>query len=111
MIRNIKLALIHRGVRLSVTNADMPMEMRVSELSDFMTDPDRTLLIATNGYARGINIPTVYVVIQFGLPDQTTTFYYRATRVVKSGNLKKLFNLIMMFIGTTVFEEMENLFY
>lgn len=97
MVHAIRNALSLLGVHSSVAHADLPTEMRISELSDFLTNPDRTLLIATNGYARGIRVPTLCVVFQFDLPLQSTTYYHRATRTIESGNLKKMYST---FFGT-----------
>lgn len=87
MIRCVQMALKFRGLRsCSVTSADMNAEKRREEFSTFLTSPNQTLLIATDGFARGINVPNVGFVFHFDIPAQTTTFYFRSTRASGLGN-------------------------
>lgn len=99
MIKTIRMAITHQGIKASATSGDMDETIRTSELSSFMSTDDCTLLITTNGHGC-INHPNINVVFQFDIPKQTSTYYYRATRAAENGNgnTQKIF-FLMNFVG------------
>lgn len=91
MVHSIQLVLKFHGIVISVTNAEMEVDKRADVLSNFAENPNQTLLIATNGYARGINFPEVCMVFHLDMPGQITTYYYRTTRGGECGNYFNMF--------------------
>lgn len=66
----VKISLMKRNISVSSTHKDMTTTQRSSELKEFIVE--KTAMITSNGFSRGIHIPKATVAINFDIPDQHT---------------------------------------
>jgi ATP-dependent RNA helicase DDX47/RRP3 len=58
--------------------------MRLGALNKFRSG-SRTILVATDVAARGLDIPSVDVVVNFDLPGDSATYIHRVGRTARAG--------------------------
>lgn len=77
--------LLKEGFKASCLHGDMSQRERNTALSSFRSG-NISLLVATNVAARGLDVPGVEHVFQFGLPDDMETFVHRSGRTGRAGH-------------------------
>jgi len=77
--------LQQEGFKVCCINGDFSQRERNQSLASFKSGRV-SLLVATNVAARGIDVPGVKHVFQFGLPDDLDTFIHRSGRTGRAGN-------------------------
>lgn len=77
--------LLKEGFKACCLHGDMTQRERNTALSSFRSG-NVSLLVATNVAARGLDVPGVEHVFQFGLPDDMETFIHRSGRTGRAGH-------------------------
>lgn len=77
--------LNREGLNAASLHGDMTQRERNSALASFRSGRT-SLLVATNVAARGLDVPEIEQVLQFGLPDDLETFTHRSGRTGRAGN-------------------------
>ena len=80
----ISRRLAEEGFGVGCLHGDMTQRERNNTLSTFRNG-QIALLVATNVAARGLDIPEIEKVFQFGLPDDLETFTHRSGRTGRAG--------------------------
>ncbi len=78
--------LVDEGFRAACLHGDMSQRERNQALSQFASGRV-AYLVATNVAARGLDVPDVEHVLQFGLPSDTETFIHRSGRTGRAGKV------------------------
>jgi len=73
-----------KGFKALCLNGDMTQRERSASLGAFKSG-QTSLLVATNVAARGLDVPGVDYVVQYGLPDDLETFIHRSGRTGRAG--------------------------
>lgn len=81
---DVSRRLTEEGFAARCLHGDMSQRERNSTLSDFRNG-NIALLVATNVAARGLDVPEIEKVFQFGLPDDLDTFTHRSGRTGRAG--------------------------
>ncbi|MFP4481968.1 MAG: DEAD/DEAH box helicase [Thermovirgaceae bacterium] len=81
---DISRRLAEEGFAARCLHGDMTQRERNTTLSAFRNG-HIALLVATNVAARGLDVPEIEKVIQFGLPDDMETFTHRSGRTGRAG--------------------------
>ncbi|EDO17298.1 hypothetical protein Kpol_1062p5 [Vanderwaltozyma polyspora DSM 70294] len=71
-------------VRVASLHSQMPQSERINSLQRFRANAAR-VLIATDVAARGLDIPTVELVINYDIPQDPDTFIHRSGRTARAG--------------------------
>jgi len=90
--------LQQEGFKVCCINGDFSQRERNQSLASFKSGRV-SLLVATNVAARGIDVPGVKHVFQFGLPDDLDTFIHRSGRTGRAGNKGR--NILIMNLRET----------
>jgi len=65
-------------------NSDMPQDKRIKRYKDFKDFKTR-LMVATDIFARGIDVERVNVVFNYDMPDSSDTYLHRVGRAGRFG--------------------------
>lgn len=71
-------------VRVASLHSQMPQQERTNSLHRFRANAAR-ILIATDVASRGLDIPTVELVINYDIPQDPDTFIHRSGRTARAG--------------------------
>lgn len=82
--------LSHHAVRAAAVYSGQTEEARAAALGAFHSGTAQ-ILVATDGYARGIDFPNVFAVVQFDFPPTFDVFIHRAGRCGRRGNAGRNF--------------------
>ncbi len=82
LARQIELA----GFRVARIHSDRTQSQRVEALKSFREGKVR-ILVATDVAARGIDVPLIQHVINYGLPEQTEDYVHRAGRTARGSSV------------------------
>lgn len=80
----LRRTLYHLEVRVASLHSQMPQQERTNSLHRFRANAAR-VLIATDVASRGLDIPTVELVINYDIPADPDTFIHRAGRTARAG--------------------------
>lgn len=72
------------GIKVASLHSQMPQQERTSSLQRFRANAAR-VLIATDVASRGLDIPTVQLVVNYDIPSDPDTFIHRAGRTARAG--------------------------
>lgn len=72
------------GVRVTSLHSQMPQQERTNSLHRFRANAAR-VLIATDVASRGLDIPTVQLVINYDIPSDPDAFIHRSGRTARAG--------------------------
>ena len=72
------------GIRVASLHSQMPQQERTSSLQRFRANAAR-ILVATDVASRGLDIPTVQLVVNYDIPSDPDTFIHRAGRTARAG--------------------------
>ena len=84
LIRTLQSILSHLGLPVSAIHAQQQQRQRLKALDGFKSGK-KSVLVATDVAARGLDIPDVRCVIQYQLPDSSDTYVHRAGRTARAG--------------------------
>jgi ATP-dependent RNA helicase DDX47/RRP3 len=81
-----RLAYLLRALGFSAIplHGQLTQSMRLGALNKFRSG-SRTILVATDVAARGLDIPSVDVVVNFDLPGDSATYIHRVGRTARAG--------------------------
>lgn len=84
----IPLMLESLGFGAAPINGNMTQSARLGALNKFKSR-SKTILVATNVAARGLDIPAVDVVINYSVPDNAADYVHRVGRTARAGRSGK----------------------
>eukprot|EP00002_Diphylleia_rotans_P031204 TRINITY_DN6473_c0_g1_i1.p1 TRINITY_DN6473_c0_g1~~TRINITY_DN6473_c0_g1_i1.p1 ORF type:complete len:473 (+),score=110.60 TRINITY_DN6473_c0_g1_i1:43-1461(+) len=104
-----RLALLLRNLGFSAIplHGQLSQSKRLSALAKFKAG-DRSILIATDVAARGLDIPTVDVVINFDLPTNSKNYIHRVGRTARAGRGGRAINIVTQY-DVEVYQRIEEL--
>ncbi|GAO48345.1 DEAD-domain-containing protein [Saitoella complicata NRRL Y-17804] len=80
----IRRTLRALGIRVTALHSDMPQRERVDSLGRFRAQAAR-VLVATDVASRGLDIPTVEMVVNYDLPRDPDDYVHRVGRTARAG--------------------------
>ncbi|EGC38333.1 hypothetical protein DICPUDRAFT_7134, partial [Dictyostelium purpureum] len=89
MLRNLGLAAIP-------INGDMDQAKRLASLSKFKQGT-KSILVATDVAARGLDIPMVDLVINYDVPTNSKEYIHRVGRTARAGNSGRAITLVTQY--------------
>lgn len=94
----MKLALMLRnlGFEAVCLHGQMPQPQRLGALQKFKSG-QRSILIATDVASRGLDIPSVDVVINYDVPQSSKDYIHRVGRTARAGRAGKAVTLVTQY--------------
>lgn len=92
----IQLALKELGMASVALNSHMPQAMRFKSLNIFKSGQAR-ILVATDVGSRGLDIPTVELVVNYDIPKTTDYYMHRVGRTARAGRGGKSISIVTQF--------------
>lgn len=80
----LRRTLYNLEVRVASLHSQMPQQERTNSLHRFRANAAR-VLIATDVASRGLDIPTVELVVNYDIPSDPDTFIHRSGRTARAG--------------------------
>ncbi|GAV48194.1 hypothetical protein ZYGR_0I04910 [Zygosaccharomyces rouxii] len=80
----LRRTLYAMGVRVTSLHSQMPQQERTNSLHRFRANAAR-VLIATDVASRGLDIPTVQLVVNYDIPSDPDVFIHRSGRTARAG--------------------------
>lgn len=84
-VENLYQKAIEKGYRAALFHGDMSAAERNTVLNQLKSG-DVDLIIATNAFGMGIDIPDIRVVIHFMIPESAEQYYQEVGRAARDGN-------------------------
>ena len=69
------------GLPVKMLHAQMQQKARLASLESFNNSNSRSVVVATDGAARGLDIPSVASIVQYDVARSIDTFVHRAGRI------------------------------
>ncbi|KAF2078272.1 hypothetical protein CYY_000462 [Polysphondylium violaceum] len=93
-----KLALMLRNLGLGAIpiNGDMDQTKRLASLNKFKQG-QKSILVATDVAARGLDIPSVDLVINYDVPSNSKEYIHRVGRTARAGNSGRSITLVTQY--------------
>ena len=93
--QTLKLALMLRFLNFKAVsiNGKLSQQQRLNALNRFKAN-ERNILIATDVASRGLDIPSVDVVINFDIPGNSKDYVHRVGRTARAGKTGKAVTLV-----------------
>lgn len=92
----IALMLRHLGHKAVPLHGRMNQSARLGALNKFKSG-DRNILVATDVAARGLDIPSVDVVMNYDVPDDSKTYIHRVGRTARAGRSGKSITIVTQY--------------
>jgi len=92
----VQLALKELGMASVALNSHMPQAMRFKSLNIFKSGQAR-ILVATDVGSRGLDIPTVELVVNYDIPKTTDYYMHRVGRTARAGRGGKAISIVTQF--------------
>ena len=94
-----RLALLTRvlGLKAIPLHGQLSQTARLGALGKFRASESVKILVATDVAARGLDIPSVDVVINFDLPPDSKTYIHRVGRTARAGKSGKAISLVTQY--------------
>ena len=104
-----KLALALRFLNFKAVNINgkLNQSQRLNSLNRFKSN-DRNILIATDVASRGLDIPSVDVVINYDIPANSKDYVHRVGRTARAGKTGKAVTLVTQY-DVEIFQKIETL--
>jgi ATP-dependent RNA helicase DDX47/RRP3 len=99
--------LKHLGFQAVCLHGQMNQTQRLNSLNSFKAG-QRSLLIATDVAARGLDIPQVDIVINFDLPKNSKDYVHRVGRTARAGRSGRSISFVTQY-DVEVFQKIETL--
>ena len=100
MLRNLNFKAVN-------INGSLSQQQRLNSLNRFKSN-DRNILIATDVASRGLDIPSVDVVINFDIPGNSKDYVHRVGRTARAGRTGRALTLVTQYDVET-FQKIEAL--
>jgi ATP-dependent RNA helicase DDX47/RRP3 len=93
-----RLAFLCRALGLEAIpiHGGMSQSSRMGALSKFRSK-SRKILVATDVAARGLDIPSVDLILNFDLPDDSATYVHRVGRTARAGKSGKAISFVTQY--------------
>lgn len=103
-----RLALLVRSLNLKATplHGQLSQHARKEALGKFSAGESVKILIATDLASRGLDIPSVDVIINFDLPQESSTYIHRVGRTARAGKSGKALSFISQY-DIEIFQRIE----
>eukprot|EP00736_Rhodelphis_marinus_P014049 Rmarinus@m.21159 len=97
-LSTIRLALMLRNLGFSAVplNGQMPQAKRLGALNKFK-EGTRSILLATDVASRGLDIPSVDVVINYDIPENSKDYIHRVGRTARAGRSGRAVSLVTQY--------------
>ena len=107
--QSLKIALMLRFLDFKAVNihGKMSQHMRLNALNTFKSN-ERNILIATDVASRGLDIPSVDVVINFDIPGNSKDYVHRVGRTARAGRSGRAVTLVTQY-DVEIFQKIETL--
>ncbi|KAI1174115.1 ATP-dependent rRNA helicase RRP3 [Nemania sp. FL0916] len=92
----IPLILRALGFQAIPLHGQLPQSARLGALSKFKSG-SRNILVATDVAARGLDIPKIALVINYDLPQDSTTYIHRVGRTARAGNTGRSISFVTQY--------------
>lgn len=92
----ITLMLRNLGFAAIPINGDMSQEKRLSALNKFKAG-ERSILVATDVAARGLDIPAVDLVVNYDVPVSSKDYIHRVGRTARAGRSGKAVTIVTQY--------------
>ncbi|GJQ12334.1 hypothetical protein GpartN1_g4733.t1 [Galdieria partita] len=92
----LSLLLKYLGFAATAIHGGMPQTKRVEALSKFKQG-QRTVLIATDLASRGLDIPSVDLVVNYDIPLHVKAYIHRVGRTSRAGRTGRAINLVTQY--------------
>lgn len=92
----LPLMLKELGFSVVPINGNMPQPARIKALEKFKIG-SKSILVATNVAARGLDIPEVDVVINYSVPDSVADYVHRVGRTARAGRSGKAITICAQY--------------
>ncbi|KAL8690119.1 MAG: hypothetical protein Q9218_004368 [Villophora microphyllina] len=104
-----RLALLVRSLNMKAIplHGQLSQTARLGALGKFRAGESVKILIATDVAARGLDIPSVDVVINFDLPPDSKTYIHRVGRTARAGKSGKALSLVTQY-DVEIWQRIEN---
>jgi superfamily II DNA/RNA helicase len=89
----LKEDMEQEGYTVSILHGDVPPAQRDATMDDFRSQAT-SVLIATDVFARGIDVKTINVVINYDIPGNGEDYYHRVGRACRFGRKGVAINLV-----------------
>ena len=100
MLRNLNFKAVN-------INGSLSQQQRLNSLNRFKSN-DRNILIATDVASRGLDIPSVDVVINFDIPGNSKDYVHRVDRTARAGRTGRALTLVTQY-DVEIFQKIEAL--
>lgn len=100
MLRNLNFKAVN-------INGSLSQQQRLNSLNRFKSN-DRNILIATDVASRGLDIPSVDVVINFDIPGNSKDYVHRVGRTARAGRTGRAITLVTQY-DVEIFQKIEAL--
>ena len=106
---SLQLALMLRNLNFKAVNINgsLSQQQRLNSLNRFKSN-DRNILIATDVASRGLDIPSVDVVINFDIPGNSKDYVHRVGRTARAGKTGRAITLVTQY-DVEIFQKIEAL--
>ncbi|KAI1185621.1 ATP-dependent rRNA helicase RRP3 [Nemania serpens] len=94
--QRIPLVLRSLGFNAIPLHGQLPQSARLGALSKFKSG-SRNILVATDVAARGLDIPKIALVINYDLPQDSTTYIHRVGRTARAGNTGRSISIVTQY--------------
>jgi len=93
-----KLAFVLKNLGFSAVciHGGMPQPKRLSALNKFRSG-DKNILVATDVASRGLDIPTVDVVVNFDIPASAKDYVHRVGRTARAGRAGRAVSIVSQY--------------
>jgi len=105
--RRIALTLRNLGFEAVPIHGQMAQPKRLAALNKFKAG-DRNILVATDVAARGLDIPSVDVVINYDVPTNSKDYVHRVGRTARAGRSGRSVTLVTQY-DVELFQKIEHL--
>ena len=94
----MKLVLTLKFLNFKAVNihGKLSQQMRLDSLNKFKTG-ERSIMIATDVASRGLDIPSVDVVINFDIPGNSKDYVHRVGRTARAGRSGRAVTLVTQY--------------
>lgn len=107
--QSLKLALTLRNLNLKAVNINgqLSQVQRLTALNKFKTG-DRPILIATDVASRGLDIPSVDLILNFDMPQNSKDYIHRVGRTARAGQTGRAITIVTQY-DVEVLQRIESL--
>lgn len=94
--RRIGMMLSHLGFGVVPIHGQMTQSKRISSLNKFKSG-EKLILVATDVASRGLDIPSVDVVVNYDIPQNTKDYIHRVGRTARAGKTGRAITFVTQY--------------